>query len=75
MWSLYVGRPVGIDDKSITVSFSSLEPNSIGGQKWWSPYIDDSQGLDIPSMVNPIEELTIWNVKLCANMSIIREIL
>ncbi|RVX74851.1 hypothetical protein B0A52_01128 [Exophiala mesophila] len=75
MWSLYVGRPVGIDDKNITVSFSSLQPKSTDVQKWWSPYIDDSQGLDVPRMVNPIEELTIWNVKLCANMTVIREIL
>ena len=75
MWSLYVGRPVGLDDKNITVAFSENDPNSSQAQKYWSPYIGESEGLDMPSMPDPIEELAIWNVKLCANMTIIREIL
>lgn len=75
MWSLYVGRPVGLDDKNITVSFCEIDPNSPQSQKYWSPYIDESEGLDMLSMADPIEELAIWNVKLCANMTIIRETL
>lgn len=75
MWSLYVGRPVGLDDKNITVSFCEIDPNSPQAQKYWSPYIDESEGLDMLSMPDPIDEIAIWNVKLCANMTVIRETL
>ena len=75
MWSLYVGRPVGLDDKNITVPFSEIDTNSPHAQKFWFPYMEESEEPDTPSMIDPIEELTIWNVKLCANMTIIRETL
>lgn len=75
MWSLYVGRPVGLDDKNITVPFSEIDPNSLQTQKYWAPYIDETEGLDMLSMLDPIDEIAIWNVKLCANMTMIRETL
>ncbi|KIX00874.1 uncharacterized protein Z518_09939 [Rhinocladiella mackenziei CBS 650.93] len=75
MWSLYVGRPVGIDDKNITVRFSIPGNGTERVQKCWSPYIDDNEGLDLPLVADCIDELSIWNVKLCAHMTDIREVL
>ncbi|OAL30328.1 hypothetical protein AYO22_01525 [Fonsecaea multimorphosa] len=74
MWSLYVGRPVALDDKHITVQFSAEEANAGPVQKYWSPY-DDSEAVDWPRMVDSIDELGVWNVKLCAHMTAIRETL
>ncbi|OAP65349.1 hypothetical protein AYL99_01321 [Fonsecaea erecta] len=74
MWSLYVGRPVALDDKHITVQFSAEEASAGRVQRFWTPY-DDSGALDLPRMVDSIDELGIWNVKLCAHMTAIRETL
>jgi hypothetical protein len=73
MWSIYVGRPVGLDDKHITVRFSSPEEVSPPVLKSWSPYIDDSEVMDSPTLVDAIGELSIWNIKLCSHMTAIRE--
>ncbi len=73
MWSLYVGRPVGLDDKHITVRFSSPEEVSVPVLKYWSPYIDESETSDTPTLVDAIGELSIWNIKLCSHMTDIRE--
>jgi len=75
MWSLYVGRPVGIDDKHITVRFPTLGNDASPVQKYWSPYIDDGEGPDGVSVPDSIDELSVWNVKLCAHMTDIRETL
>ncbi|EXJ73598.1 uncharacterized protein A1O5_03360 [Cladophialophora psammophila CBS 110553] len=74
MWSLYVGRPVALDDKHITVQFSAEEANPGRVPRYWSPY-DDSEAIDLPSMVDSIDELGVWNVKLCGHMTAIRETL
>ncbi|EXJ60011.1 hypothetical protein A1O7_04159 [Cladophialophora yegresii CBS 114405] len=72
MWSLYVGRPVALDDKHITVKFSAHEDNRSKVKKYWSPYTDN-EGTELPRMVDSIDELSIWNVNLCAHMTAIRE--
>ena len=72
MWSLYVGRPVALDDRHITVQFITREGNTSQVKKYWSPY-DDSEGTELPRMVDSIDELSIWNVNLCAHMTAIRE--
>lgn len=72
MWSLYVGRPVALDEKNITVRFSDWESNAGQVQKYWSPY-DDSEGNDLPQFLDSIDELSIWNIRLCAHMTAIRE--
>jgi hypothetical protein len=72
MWSLYVGRPVALDDKHITVRFSTHEDVPSQAKKYWFPYTDN-EGTDLPRIVDSIDELSIWNVNLCAHMTAIRE--
>lgn len=72
MWSLYVGRPVGIDDKNITAPFPRAKGQHV---RYWEPYIDDCEGLDLPRLANPIEEISMYNITLCAKMNPIRETL
>jgi hypothetical protein len=72
MWSLYVGRPHALDDRHITVNFSNSAVNESPVRKWWFPY-DDNEATTGPRVVDPIDELSIWNVKLCAHMTAIRE--
>ena len=72
MWSVYVGRPVALEDKHITLAppmddFEPLEQHS------WVPYLDESKNNDNPSLPNPIEQMTRCNVSLCAKMCRIRE--
>ncbi|OAL34833.1 hypothetical protein AYO20_05793 [Fonsecaea nubica] len=74
MWSLYVGRPVALDDRHVTVQFSAEEANPSRIQRYWSPY-DDSEAFDLPRLPDSIDELGVWNVKLCAHMTAIRETL
>lgn len=73
MWSLYVGRPVGLDDKNITVRFSTPSDGEMLVQKYWSPYVDDNEGMALPTIVDCISDLSVWNVRLCARMTAIRE--
>lgn len=72
MWSLYVGRPVALDGKHITVKFLAEGRNTGQVEKYWTPY-DDSERTDFPRMIDPIDELSVWNVKLCGHMTAIRE--
>ena len=72
MWSLYVGRPHALDDRHITVKFPADEAMRSPVKKYWSPY-DDSDRSDFPRMVDPIDVMSIWNVKLCGHMTAIRE--
>jgi hypothetical protein len=72
MWSLYVGRPVALDDKHITVKFYTNERNALPVERYWSAY-DDSERTDRPRVPDPIDELSMWNVNLCAHMTAIRE--
>ena len=72
MWSLYVGRPVALDDKHITVQFSTQEDDENQAKKHWSAY-DDNESRELPRIVDPIDVLSIWNVNLCAHMTAIRE--
>ncbi|KIW11440.1 hypothetical protein PV08_10740 [Exophiala spinifera] len=75
MWSLYVGRPVALDDKHITVRWA-LPENLMGTKpKYWSSYTDDDEAPDSPVVLDPIDDLCYWNIKLCANMTAIRETL
>ncbi|KAJ9611157.1 hypothetical protein H2200_004340 [Cladophialophora chaetospira] len=72
MWSLYVGRPVALDDRHITVQFTTPERNTNHSKKYWQPY-DDSEGIDLPRMVDSIDELSVYNYRLCGHMTAIRE--
>ncbi|KAK5216245.1 hypothetical protein LTR47_005411 [Exophiala xenobiotica] len=75
MWSMYVGRPVGLDDKHITVQLSLSEVSRANVPRYWSPYIDDNKSTDSPIVLDSIDDLCVWNVKLCAHMTAIRETL
>ncbi|KAF2105284.1 fungal-specific transcription factor domain-containing protein [Lophiotrema nucula] len=72
MWSLYMGRPVSLDEKNITVPayIPRLEE-----AKFWRPYVDDFEELDFPPLPDPIEELHEHNSTLCAKMTRVQETL
>lgn len=72
MWSLYVGRPVALDGKHITVKFLAEDRDTGQVEKYWTPY-DDGERTDLLRMMDPIDVLSVWNVKLCGHMTAIRE--
>jgi hypothetical protein len=72
---MYVGRPVGLDDKHITVQLSLSEVSRANVPRYWSPYIDDNKSTDSPIVLDSIDDLCVWNVKLCAHMTAIQETL
>ncbi|USP78019.1 putative nitrogen assimilation transcription factor nit-4 [Curvularia clavata] len=72
MWSLYLGRPVSLDEKTITTPPYIA---TISEQKLWRPYIDDSADFGFPALVDPIDELHRNNASLCAKMTRIRDTL
>ncbi|KAF2009748.1 hypothetical protein BU24DRAFT_312985, partial [Aaosphaeria arxii CBS 175.79] len=70
MWSLYLGRPVSLDEAAITISpyvATTTEP------KYWQPYVDEYEDFEYPPLLDPIEELNRHNATLCAKMTRIRE--
>ena len=74
MWSLYMGRPVAMDDKHIT---AQPPATTTSGQtsRTWKPYTDEH---DLPSDIvlqDPIEDMSIHMANLCAKMTRIRETL
>lgn len=72
MWSLYLGRPVSLDEKTITVPEYVPVPEE---QRFWQPYVDDFDASNFPRLLDPIEELHNHNATLCAKMTRIRETL
>lgn len=74
MWSLYVGRPVALEHKHITLSLPS-GPTNEAPEKYWESYIDEFDGFPRLQLPNPIEDMTKYNVLLCAKMESIREVL
>ena len=72
MWSLYVGRPVAIDDKHITAQPpASTDENTT--EKFWVPYIDESNAYNPIRLRNPIEDVSKYTAELCAQMTRIRD--
>ncbi|KAF2649614.1 hypothetical protein K491DRAFT_610426 [Lophiostoma macrostomum CBS 122681] len=72
MWSLYLGRPVSLDEKAITTPpyrSSTNEP------KYWQPYVDEFEDSDFPALLDPIEDFHRQNATLCSKMTRIRETL
>jgi hypothetical protein len=72
MWSLYMGRPVSLDEKTITVPEYVPVTEE---QRFWQPYVDDFENSNFPRLPDPIEELHNHNATLCAKMTRIRETL
>lgn len=72
MWSLYLGRPVSLNENAIT---TPPYVASVTEQKYWQPYIDDCEDLNFPPLPDPIEELHRNNASLCAKMTRVRETL
>ncbi|KAH7068282.1 fungal-specific transcription factor domain-containing protein [Paraphoma chrysanthemicola] len=72
MWSLYLGRPVSLNENAIT---TPPYVATITEQKFWRPYIDEYEDFDFPALIDPIEELHRNNATLCAKMARIRDTL
>jgi hypothetical protein len=73
MWSLYVGRPVALEYKHITLQL----PRGVADEtveKYWESYVDEHDVASI-RLPDPIQDMTKYNVLLCAKMESIREIL
>ena len=72
MWSLYVGRPVAIDDKHITAQPpASTDENA--SEKFWQPYIDETNAYNPIRLRNPIEDVSKYTAELCAQMTRVRD--
>ena len=57
MWSLYVGRPVAIDDKHITAQPpASTDTNQ--PKRYWQPYIDETNAYNPIRLHDPIEDVS-----------------
>jgi hypothetical protein len=74
MWSLYVGRPVALEYKHITLSQPSGPANK-ASEKYWESYVDEFDGFPTLRLSDPIGDMSKYNVLLCAKMESIREIL
>jgi hypothetical protein len=72
MWSLYVGRPVAIDDKHITAQ-PPASTDETTNKKCWTPYIDESNSYNPIQLNNPIEDVSKYTAELCAQMTRIRD--
>jgi uncharacterized membrane protein len=72
MWSLYLGRPVSLDEQAIT---APPYTSSSSGQKYWQPYVDEYEDSNFPALHDPIEDIHKENATLCAKMTRIRETL
>jgi hypothetical protein len=72
MWSLYLGRPVSLNEQSIT---APPYVSSNYEQKYWQPYVDEYEDFAFPPLPDPIEELHKHNAALCAKMTRVRETL
>jgi hypothetical protein len=78
MWSLYVGRPWGINIRDISISRPPTSLDKIRN-KVWKAYddeggISDSRG-DSPDLYDPVEACADSNVSLCAMMRRLSRIL
>lgn len=71
MWSLYVGRPWGINIRDISISRPSQSLDKVRN-KSWIPYSGESKfgtlPIDAKGYYNPIEACADSNVSLCAMM-------
>jgi len=74
MWSLYVGRPVALEYKHITLQLPSSTADEIV-DKYWESYVDQSDDFLSIRLLDPIQDMTKYNILLCAKMESIREVL
>jgi hypothetical protein len=74
MWSLYVGRPVALEFKHITVGLPSGK-DGVPIDKYWESYIDEHDRIPPIRLPDPIQDMTKYNVMLCAKIERIREAL
>jgi hypothetical protein len=74
MWSLYVGRPVALEYKHITLQLPSGTTDKTV-DKYWECYVDQPDGGLSIQLPDPIQDMTKYNVLLCAKMESIREVL
>jgi hypothetical protein len=74
MWSLYVGRPVALEYKHITLQLPSGTAGEIV-DKYWESYVDQPDGVPTIRLLDPIQDMTKYNVLLCAKMESIRDVL
>jgi Fungal specific transcription factor domain len=72
MWSLYVGRPVAIDDKHITAQPPASTDDSLP-KRYWQPYIDEARAFSPIHLHDPIEDVSKFTAELCAQMTRIRD--
>ncbi|KAH6629422.1 fungal-specific transcription factor [Boeremia exigua] len=72
MWSLYLGRPVSLNETAITTPSYAVTATE---RKFWQPYIDEHEDHSFPALIDPIEELHRSNATLCAKMARIRDTL
>ena len=72
MWSLYVGRPCGLESKHITLQYPKADASD-AIYRFWSPYVDEHSGLPDVQLPDSIDLLTRYNVQLVAKMQKIRE--
>ena len=75
MWSLYMGRPVAMDDKHITAQPPTITPRNSATSRIWQPYTGDHDSHDEVALEDPIEDISKQMANLCAKMTRIRETL
>lgn len=73
MWSLYMGRPESLDERTITVPPPSTTQAIGSQQNYWAPYIDDTNLTNFPQLPNQLDELHHYNASLCGKMTRVRE--
>ncbi|KNG48363.1 hypothetical protein TW65_04885 [Stemphylium lycopersici] len=72
MWSLYLGRPVSLNENAITIPrYVARQTNT----RYWQPYTDEEDDTVFPPLLDPIEELHSFNASLCAKMARVRDTL
>ncbi|EHK99394.1 putative Nitrogen assimilation transcription factor nit-4 [Glarea lozoyensis 74030] len=78
MWSLYVGRPWGINIRDISISRPPTGLDRVRN-KIWKPYYDEMDAADSenekPGLYDPVEACADSNVSLCAMMRRLSRIL
>jgi hypothetical protein len=78
MWSLYVGRPWGINIRDISISRPPIDLDR-ARNKVWKPYYDEMDATDSenekPGLYDPVEACADSNVSLCAMMRRLSRIL
>jgi len=71
MWSLYVGRPWGINIRDISIPRPPKEEDKVR-HKLWKPHVDDGRRTgakqETQGLLDPTETCTDSNISLCEMM-------